>query len=104
MVLYNLFIFALIIIVGLLMLAVPMIKRCSPRAADSLSKRLFWGIPTRMVIEFFFILALTSMHNMLSDKFDASKMTAYVVFVMLTIYLAYMYFTLALAFGVRAET
>ena len=44
------------------------------------------------------------MHNMLSDKFDASKMTAYVVFVMLTIYLAYMYFTLALAFGVRAET
>lgn len=104
MVMYNLFIFAVIIIVGLLMLAVPMIRRCSPKTADSLSKRLYWGVPTRMVIEFFFILALTSMHNMRSDTLDASKVTAYVVLVILTVYLAYMYYTLALAFGVRAET
>ena len=101
---YNLFIFATILFVGLLMLSVYLIRKCSPKTADSLSKRLFWGVPMRMVIEFFFILALTSMHNMRSDTLDASKVVAYIVIVILTVFLAYMYYTLALAFGVRAET
>jgi hypothetical protein len=53
----------------------PIMRRCSPKTAASLSTFLFWGVPIRMIFEFYFILALTSWHNLLepeSNSFDFS--------------------------------
>jgi hypothetical protein len=86
------------------MVSVPLIKHCSPKIATALSKRLFWGVPTRMIFEFYFILALTAFNNMLNPNTDASVIVAYVVLVVLFVYTAYIYYTLCVALRVQGDT
>lgn len=103
MLMHTIFMFACIIMIALLMLAVPLIRRCSPKTADSLSKRLYWGVPTRMMFEFYFILALTSWNNMLNQSTDASLLAAYAVLVVLFIYTGYVFYTYCLVMGIKAK-
>ena len=104
MLMYTIFIFGCISLVILLMLAVPLIKRLSPKTAESLSKRLYWGVPIRLVFEFYFILALTSWNNMNNTETDVSVMVSYVVLVSLSVFTLYLVYTLMLACGVRGDT
>ena len=63
-----------------------------------MSKRLFWGIPMRLAFEFYFILALTAWHNMTGPRDpDASRITAYIVLVILIGFTIYIYYSWILA-------
>ena len=87
----------------ILMIAIPLIRRCAPKTADGLAKRLFWGIPIRMMFEFYFILALTSWNNMNNPESDVSKVTAMFVLAVLFAFTLYIYYIFALAFNVKGE-
>ena len=64
MLLYTIFIFGCIILLIIFMASIPLMRICYPKGAEAMSKRLYWGVPMRMAFEFYFILALTSWHNM----------------------------------------
>ena len=104
MLMHTIFIFACAAVVVLLLVAVPLIRRCAPGTADSIAKRLMWGVPMRMMFEFYFILALTAWNNMNAPEPDASKLAAYFVLAVLFAFTFYMYYTFALAYGVNADT
>ena len=99
---HTIFIFGCCLIIVLLMVMLPLIRRCSPSTADKLSKRLYWGVPIRMIFEFYFILALTAWHNMKNETTDASKLIAYLVLVVLICFTLYIYYTFVLTLSVRA--
>ena len=99
---YTIFIFGCISIVLLLMIMTPI---CPQKCSVGIKKRLFWGLPVRMSFEFFFILALTSLHNMLnSETTDVSLYVSYAVIICLSIYTAYVWYIFILSLNVKAET
>ena len=79
MLMHTIFIFFCVAIVVLMMVSLPILRRVAPNMAESLSKRLFWGIPVRLMFEFYFILALTGWLNMLSPEAGSDDFMNYSV-------------------------
>lgn len=99
---YTVFIFGCISLVLFLMILQPL---CPQKCSISLKKRLYWGLPVRMSFEFFFILALTSLHNTLNEETqDVSLYVSYGVIISLCLYTLYIWYIFIVSMTVKGDT
>lgn len=98
MLMHMQFIYLVSIFVVLLMIFTAALKIVGAKSlALQLEKRLYWGLPIRLYFEFFFIIAVSSWHNMLKQGDEVSTYLSYFNLAFLFITLAYVYLMFAKA-------
>jgi hypothetical protein len=102
---YSVLIYCLAFLCIGIALLIPILKKLGMTGfADRLSRILYWRLTVRVFFETFFVLAIASLHNMLGEVTDWSKVLAFLNVIVLFSATGYLFFTYAVVNSVRAKT